>query len=279
MEKIEGRRRRGQQRIRWLDGITNSMDMSLSKLRKLVMDTNFLQQGGLVCCSPWGRKESDTTEWLNWTEWLQYIFPTTYFYLFFLFLQSGLIFILWTLSYKTTSFLWQIFCEVIYSIWFLSILGFKTVFFGGVGLFCFLLLLLSCLHYLACGILAPQSGIKPMPSVLEAQNRNHWTTREVSNFFFFYSMTINTLLRLDLNIQIYPLSYQIISSLFIYIIILKTFGSTIYICSEKFHAVIFMIKYPNFSKTWRYQLLFCEKQIQWTNKFGKTIHLKKKKKQ
>ena len=45
---------------KWLDGITNSMDMSFSKLQELVME-----QGGLVCCSPWGRKESDTTEQLS----------------------------------------------------------------------------------------------------------------------------------------------------------------------------------------------------------------------
>ena len=55
--KIEGRRRRGQQRARWLDGITDSMDMSLSKAPG-VGDG----QGSLVCCSPWGFKESDTTE-------------------------------------------------------------------------------------------------------------------------------------------------------------------------------------------------------------------------
>ena len=58
--KIEGRRRRGQQRIRWLDGITNSINMSLSKLQELVMD-----RGSLACCSPRGHKESDTTEQLN----------------------------------------------------------------------------------------------------------------------------------------------------------------------------------------------------------------------
>ena len=53
--KIEGRRRRGRQRMRWLDGITNSMDMSVSKLQKTV------KEGSLACSSPWGRKELDMT--------------------------------------------------------------------------------------------------------------------------------------------------------------------------------------------------------------------------
>ena len=55
--KIEGRRRRGRQRARWLDGITDLMDVNLSKLLGIVKD----RQGSLACCSPWRHKESDTT--------------------------------------------------------------------------------------------------------------------------------------------------------------------------------------------------------------------------
>ena len=59
---IGGRRTRGWQRMRWLDGITDSVDMSLGKL--WVGDG----QGGLACWSPRGCKELDTTEWMNWME-------------------------------------------------------------------------------------------------------------------------------------------------------------------------------------------------------------------
>ena len=53
--KIESGRKSGQQRMKWLNGITNSMDMNLSKLWELVI-------GRLACCRTWGHKALDTTE-------------------------------------------------------------------------------------------------------------------------------------------------------------------------------------------------------------------------
>ena len=60
LAKIEGRRRRGWQRMRWLDGITDSITWVWAS------SESWWWQGSLACCSPWGRKELDMTKWLNW---------------------------------------------------------------------------------------------------------------------------------------------------------------------------------------------------------------------
>ena len=60
--KIDGRRRRGRQRMRWLDGITDLRDVEFGQT-----PGDSEGQESLMCCSPWGHKESDTTEQLNRT--------------------------------------------------------------------------------------------------------------------------------------------------------------------------------------------------------------------
>ena len=57
--KIEGRRRKALQRMGWLDGIIDSMDMDLSKFQEMV------DERSLACCRPWSHRESDTTQGLN----------------------------------------------------------------------------------------------------------------------------------------------------------------------------------------------------------------------
>ena len=76
--KIEGGKGRGRQRMRWLDGITNPMDTSLASPTQWTQSRLWEfgdREGSLVCCCPWGCKESDTTERLHFTSCTCMCFP------------------------------------------------------------------------------------------------------------------------------------------------------------------------------------------------------------
>ena len=87
--RIGDRRRRGRQRMRWLGGITDLMDVS--EWTPGVGDG----QGGLTCCDSRGHKESDTTEWLNWTEWKKEKYAVILYFIITSLLYWPLVFVCW----------------------------------------------------------------------------------------------------------------------------------------------------------------------------------------
>ena len=84
--KIEGRRRRGRQRMRWLDGIIDSMDMGLGGLWQLVMDREVWHAVAHGVTKSWIR----LSDWLNWTLWCLYLFKLVLLWVFWYIPRSGI---------------------------------------------------------------------------------------------------------------------------------------------------------------------------------------------
>ena len=169
--KIKGRRRRKQQRTRWLDVITNWMNMNLSKLG--VSEG----QGSLVHCHPYGHKDSDTTEWLNNN----------------------------CPYYNSNSILWNGFSypfdDISGGFWnFVLLCSFSSKFLWPLFFCCFLFVLFFNIYLavpdLSCSMLVPWAGIKPRPPALGGYSLSHCITREVSLWPLFnllcYRISSNT---------------------------------------------------------------------------------------